>query len=63
MMNSKIFPLTDEPEYDTIFEKVVYNKFYVTTKIEEIAAKSDIIILSLWTSMDENTIFQKIIYF
>ena len=36
MINSKIFPLKDEPGYDVIFEKVIHKKFHVSTKIEEI---------------------------
>ena len=34
MINSKIFPLKDEPGYDVIFEKVTNEKFTATTKIE-----------------------------
>jgi len=56
MINSKIFPLKDEPGYDVIFEKVINEKFTATTKIEEIVPKSDIIILSLPTPMNENNI-------
>ena len=56
MINSKIFPLKDEPGYDVIFEKVTNQKFNATTKIEEIVPKSDIVILSLPTPMDENNV-------
>ena len=56
MINSKIFPLKDEPGYDIIFEKVIGNKFNATTKIEEIIPKSDVIVLSLPTPMDEKNI-------
>jgi nucleotide sugar dehydrogenase len=54
MINSKIFPLKDEPGYDTIFEKVLNNKFFASTQIEKVVPKSDVIILSLPTPMDEN---------
>ncbi len=56
MINSKIFPLKDEPGYDVIFDKVIHDKFHVSTKIEEVVPNSDIIILSLPTPMDENNI-------
>ena len=56
MINSKIFPLKDEPGYDVIFEKVIHEKFHVSTKIEEIVPNSDVIILSLPTPMDKNNI-------
>ena len=33
MINSKIFPLKDEPGYDVIFEKVIHNqKFHAINK-------------------------------
>ncbi len=56
MINSKIFPLKDEPGYDVVFEKVTNNKFHASTKIDEIVPKSDVIILSLPTPMDQNNI-------
>ena len=56
MINSKIFPLKDEPGYDVIFEKVINQKFYATTKIEDIVPKSDVVILSLPTPMDKNNV-------
>ena len=56
MINSKIFPLKDEPGYDAIFEKVIKQKFNVTTKIEDIVPKSDVVILSLPTPMDKNNV-------
>ena len=56
MINSKIFPLKDEPGYDVIFEKVIHEKFHVSTKIEEIVPNSDVIVLSLPTPMDKNNI-------
>ena len=56
MINSKIFPLKDEPGYDVIFDKVINQKFSASTKIEEIVPISDIIILSLPTPMNQNNI-------
>ena len=56
MINSKIFPLKDEPGYDVIFEKVTNQKFNATNKIEDIVPKSDVIILSLPTPMDKNNV-------
>jgi len=56
MINSKIFPLKDEPGYDVIFEKVTNQKFNATTKIEDIVPKSDVVILSLPTPMDKNNV-------
>jgi nucleotide sugar dehydrogenase len=56
MINSKIFPLKDEPGYDVIFDKVINEKFSASAKIEEIVPISDIIILSLPTPMNENNI-------
>ena len=56
MINSKIFPLKDEPGYDVIFEKVIHDKFQVTTNIEEIVPNSDVVILSLPTPMDKNNV-------
>jgi len=55
-INSKIFPLKDEPGYDIIFEKVINNKFHASTKIEDIVPNSDVIILSLPTPMDSKNI-------
>jgi len=56
MINSKIFPLKDEPGYDVIFDKVINKNFHASTKIEDVVPISDIIILSLPTPMDENNI-------
>ena len=56
MINSKIFPLKDEPGYDVIFEKVINQKFNAITKIEDIVPKSDVVILSLPTPMDKNNV-------
>jgi len=51
------FPLKDEPGYTKIFQNVIDNeKFSATTKIEEIVPKSDVILLSLPTPMDQNNI-------
>jgi len=56
MINSKIFPLKDEPGYDVIFEKVTNKKFHASTKIQDVVPISDVIVLSLPTPMDENNI-------
>jgi nucleotide sugar dehydrogenase len=56
MINSKIFPLKDEPGYDVLFDKVIHQKFYASTKIQEVVPNSDVIVLSLPTPMDENNI-------
>lgn len=56
MINSKIFPLKDEPGYDVIFEKVTNDKFHVSTKIQDVVPNSDIVILSLPTPMNEKNI-------
>ena len=56
-INSGIFPLKDEPGYDTIFENVLKEKkFSATIKIEDIVPTSDVILLSLPTPMDQNNI-------
>ena len=55
-INSKIFPLKDEPGYDVIFEKVTNEKFFASTNIEDIVPNSDVIILSLPTPMAKNNI-------
>ena len=56
-INSGIFPLKDEPGYDTIFENVLKEKkFAATTKIEEIVPSSDVILLSLPTPMDQDNV-------
>ena len=56
-INSGKFPLKDEPGYEEIFHEVLNNnKFFATTKIEEAIPKSDLILLSLPTPMDENNI-------
>ena len=56
MINSKIFPLKDEPGYDISFEKVTNEKFYASTKIQDIVPNSDVIVLSLPTPMNKNNI-------
>jgi len=56
-INSGVFPLKDEPGYDTIFESVIKEKrFTTTTKIAEAVPQADVILLSLPTPMDENKI-------
>jgi nucleotide sugar dehydrogenase len=55
-INSKIFPLKDEPGYDVIFDKVINEKFNASTKIQDIVPNSDVIVLSLPTPMDENNV-------
>lgn len=56
-INSRSFPLKDEPGYAEIFDNVIKNKkFSATTRIEEAVPFSDVIILSLPTPMDENNI-------
>ena len=55
MINRREYPLKDEPEFDKIFDTVIINKkFHATTNIEETIPKSDVILLSLPTPMDEN---------
>lgn len=54
-INSRKFPLSDEPFFDKIFDSVIKNgKFQVTTDIGKAVPKSDIILLSLPTPMDKN---------
>lgn len=56
-ITNKDFPLKDEPGFQEIFDQVVNNgKFVATSKIEEAVSKSQIILLSLPTPMDENNI-------
>ena len=56
-INSKKFPLMDEPGYENIFNDVLEKKlFSATTKIEDAVSNSDLILLSLPTPMDENNI-------
>jgi len=57
MINSKDFPLKDEPGYDVIFEKVIEQKlFHATTDFKEGVNSSDVIVLSLPTPMDSNNV-------
>ncbi|RDJ32725.1 MAG: nucleotide sugar dehydrogenase [Crenarchaeota archaeon] len=56
-INSGIYPLKDEPEYDVIFENVTKNKkFQATNDIERAVPASDVILLSLPTPMDETNV-------
>jgi len=56
-INSGIYPLKDEPEYDVIFDKVINEKkFFATTDINKSVTKADVILLSLPTPMDKNNI-------
>ena len=56
-INSKNFPLKDEPGYENIFNNVLEKKlFSATTKIEDAVSNSDLILLSLPTPMDKNNI-------
>jgi len=57
MINSRNFPLNDEPGYDIIFDKVINEKkFKATTHFSEGVNYSDVIVLSLPTPMDEKNI-------
>ena len=57
MINSKNYPLKDEPEFDKIFYKVIsQGKFSATTNIVDTIPQCDVIILSLPTPMDEQNI-------
>ena len=56
-VNSGIYPLEDEPDYDVIFDKVINEKkFFATTNIEESVSKADVVLLSLPTPMDKNNV-------
>ncbi len=55
-INSGIFPLKDEPGYDEIFNDVINSNFSATTNIENAVPKSDLVLLSLPTPMDEQNI-------
>lgn len=56
-INSKIFPLPDEPGYEEIFYNVIESgNFSVTTNIDEVVPNSDLILLSLPTPMDDENI-------
>ena len=57
MINSKDYPLKDEPEFDKIFDSVVsQKKFSATTNIMEVIPKCDVVILSLPTPMNNQNI-------
>ena len=57
MINSRNFPLKDEPGYDVIFEKCINEKkFFATDKFSDGINCSDVIILSLPTPMDTKNI-------
>jgi len=56
-INAGNFPLKDEPGYEDIFNSVRKNgNFLATTDINEAISKSNLILLSLPTPMDENNI-------
>lgn len=56
-INSRKFSLEDEPGYQEIFDKVMRNqKFFATTNPEEAISKADVVLLSLPTPMDKNSI-------
>ena len=56
-INSGHFPLKDEPGYEEIFNDVfTKGTFSATTDIEDAVSKSNLILLSLPTPMDENNI-------
>jgi nucleotide sugar dehydrogenase len=57
MINSENYPIKDEPGFDKIFDDVIKNKkFHATTDIGEAIPKSNLVILSLPTSMDKNNV-------
>ena len=57
MINSKDYPLKDEPEFDKIFDTVISKqKLSATTNINDAIPECDIIILSLPTPMDNQNI-------
>ena len=57
MVNSKDYPLKDEPEFDRIFDDVIsQKKLFATTDIAEAIPKCDVVILSLPTPMDNQNI-------
>ena len=56
-INAGNFPLKDEPGYEDVFNNVRKNgSFLATTDINEAISKSNLILLSLPTPMDENNI-------
>ena len=57
MVNSKDYPLKDEPEFDKIFDNVIsQKKLSATTDIVEAIPKCDVVILSLPTPMDNQNV-------
>ena len=57
MVNSKDYPLKDEPEFDKIFDNVISEKkLSATTNIVEAIPKCDIVILSLPTPMNNQNV-------
>lgn len=57
MINSRNFPLKDEPGYQEIFDDVMSKGlFKATSDAKEAISNSDVILLSLPTPMDENNI-------
>lgn len=56
-INSREFPLKDEPGYDEIFDKVMRSqKLFATVNAEEAIPKADVVVLSLPTPMDQNNV-------
>ena len=56
-INSKDYPLKDEPEFDKIFDTVISKqKLSATTNINDVITKCDVVILSLPTPMDNQNI-------
>jgi len=56
-INSGDFPLKDEPGFEEIFNQVLkLSTFFAITKIKQVVPKSDVIILSLPTPMDEKNV-------
>jgi nucleotide sugar dehydrogenase len=57
MINTGIYPLKDEPGFDTIFDNVIKNKKLKATKdIQQALSQSKLVILSLPTPMDSKNI-------
>ncbi len=57
MINAGDYPLKDEPDFDKIFENVIKNKkFRAETDIANVIPRSDIILLSLPTPMNNQNI-------
>ena len=57
MVNSKDYPLKDEPEFDKIFDDVIsQKKLSATTDITKAIPKCDVVILSLPTPMNNQNI-------